>query len=58
MTTAEVARRLRVTPSAVSRMVSRDALVPSWRGPGVRGVMLFDRAAIEAFAAERAGVKR
>ena len=54
LTTAEAARVLQVSPSAVSRMVTREELVPAFKAPGVRGSMFFDPAVVEKLAARRA----
>lgn len=40
--TREAARRLRVTPSGISRMVKRGDLTPAHKMPGTRGAFLFD----------------
>ena len=48
ITTAELARKLKVTPSAISLMVKRGALEPAYKFPGLRGAFLFDPASIEA----------
>jgi len=54
LTTAEVAERLKVTPSAVSLMVKRGDLKPALKLPGIRGAFLFDTASIEALTEGRA----
>jgi hypothetical protein len=48
VTTAEAARMLGKSPSAISRMVERGRLEPTLKLPGLRGAFLFDSASIEA----------
>lgn len=47
LTTAEVAERLGVTPSAISRRVKTGTLVPVRKMPGKRGAFLFDPAELD-----------
>lgn len=54
LTTAEVASRLGVTPSAVSLMVKRGDLHPALKLPGKRGAFVFEEEAIAALELERA----
>lgn len=54
ITTAEVAALLDVDRRTVHRMVAAGALTPTLKLPGLTGALLFDRADVEAFAAERA----
>jgi len=54
LTTAEVARRLGVTPSAVSLMVKRGDLRPMVKMPGKRGAFLFAETDIQALERQRA----
>ena len=42
ITTAELAKRLKVTPSAISLKVKRGELEPLMKLPGIRGAFLFD----------------
>lgn len=58
LSTAEAAQRLSVTPSAVSRMVAREELIPQFKAPGARGPMFFDPDAVEKLVAERSSVGR
>ena len=44
LTTSEVARRLGVSRSTVTRMVADGKLEPTVRAPGYRGPFLFDPA--------------
>ncbi|WVX89107.1 excise [Gordonia phage Hibiscus] len=54
MLTRDVSERLRVTPSAVSRMVKRGELKPLRRIPtGRAGVFVFDRRDIEKYEKRR-----
>lgn len=54
ITTAEAMPLLGVTqPSSVIRLVKTGRLTPVQKLPGLRGAYLFDRADIEALAAER-----
>jgi hypothetical protein len=55
MTTAEVAKHLGVTVSTVSRLASGDKprLPPAIKFPGARGPLMFDRNAVEDYAASR-----
>lgn len=53
LTTSEVADLLQVSPSAVSRMVSRGELSPNIKAPGVRGPMFFDADEVERVRADR-----
>lgn len=48
LTTAQIAERLGITPSGVSRMVHRGKLTPAIKLPGIRGAFLFDEASVEA----------
>lgn len=41
LTTADAAKRLGVTPSAISRLVAAGTLKPAKKLPGVRGAFLF-----------------
>lgn len=52
--TSEVARRLKVSPSAISKMVKRGALTPAKKHNGVRGPFLFDPEHIQTKLEERA----
>lgn len=53
LTTADVAKRLRVHVRTVARMVHGGELEAAVKAPGVRGAYLFDPAAVDALAAER-----
>lgn len=53
LTTADVAKRLRVHVRTVVRMVHGGELEAAVKAPGVRGAYLFDPAAVDALAAER-----
>lgn len=53
LSTSQAAGLLEVSPSAVSRMVKREELVPQVKAPGVRGPMFFARAEVERVKAER-----
>ena len=52
MTTAELARRLGVTPGAISLMVKRGAIAPAIKLPGIRGAFLFDASVVEELVSE------
>lgn len=54
LSTREAARVLGITRSAVARLVLRGRLQPAFTLPGKTGAHLFDRATVEALAAERA----
>ena len=55
VTTAEALTILRKSsPSTVTRLVQAGKLVPVQKLPGLRGAFLFNRADVEALAAERA----
>jgi len=47
VTTAELARRLGKSPSAISRLVKRGALEPVAKLPGIRGAFLFDESSFD-----------
>ena len=47
LTTAELAARLGVSPSAISRRVAAGTLKPVRKMPGKRGAFLFDASQIE-----------
>ncbi|MFI5399194.1 MAG: helix-turn-helix domain-containing protein [Candidatus Binatia bacterium] len=51
LATADVARLLGITPAAIRQMVRRGALIPA--ATTERGMRLFDRRDIEAFATKR-----
>lgn len=53
-TTKQVAEALRTDRKGVRRLVERGTLTPVQKLPGTTGAYLFDRAAVEALAAERA----
>lgn len=53
LTTADVAKRLRVHVRTVARMAHGGELEAAVKAPGVRGAYLFDPAAVDALAAER-----
>lgn len=53
MTTAEVAERLGVSVSTVTRMAQAARLTPAYKSPAKRGAYVFDRAVVEAYVAER-----
>ncbi|MCQ4120418.1 helix-turn-helix domain-containing protein [Rhodococcus tibetensis] len=53
VSSADVARELRVSRKTVTRLVESGDLTPVVRGPGLRGAFLFDPADIEALVAER-----
>ncbi|MEV7972853.1 helix-turn-helix domain-containing protein [Cellulomonas sp. NPDC089187] len=53
LTTAEVCTRLGTDRKTVRRLVDRGSLTPAFKLPGVTGAYLFDRAEVEALAAER-----
>lgn len=53
VTTAEAANLLHASVWTVQRLVKSGALTPTKKLPGRRGAYLFDRAAVEALAAER-----
>lgn len=53
MTTAEVAERLGVSVSTVTRMAQSGRLTPAHKSPAKRGAYVFDRATVEAYVAER-----
>lgn len=57
LSTTEVAQRLGVDRRTVTRMVP-SRLAPAVQAPGRRGAYLFEPAAVEALAAERAGGAR
>ena len=42
------------SPNSVTRLVKAGRLVPATKLPGLRGAYLFERADVEALAAERA----
>ena len=53
MTTRETAKKLKVAPSTVARMVHRGELPMSAKAPGRRGAMLFSPADVQALADRR-----
>lgn len=53
MTTRETAKKLKVTPSTVARMVHRGELPMAAKAPGRRGAMLFSPFDVQALAARR-----
>lgn len=57
LTTAEARAVLGMSTSAISRAVKAGELKIATKAPGLRGALFFDRAYIEALAAER-GVKK
>ncbi|MGQ4544404.1 helix-turn-helix domain-containing protein [Dermabacteraceae bacterium P13088] len=58
ISTAEVARRLHVAPSTVTKRVERGLLRPARKLPGRTGAYLFDAAEIERLAARERHEKR
>jgi predicted site-specific integrase-resolvase len=48
LTTAELAQRLGVSPSAISRRVAKGELKPAAKGPGKRGAFFFAPEPVEA----------
>ena len=54
VTTHEAAEILGVSVFQIARLAQRGDLVPSVQAPGKRGARFFDRAAVQALAAERA----
>lgn len=52
LTSAEVAQRAKVSTRTVARWVERGELEPAQKIPGIRGALLFDPAAVEAFLSE------
>jgi len=52
LTTAEVAERLGVSPSAISYRVRAGTLTPAMKMPGKRGAFLFDPTELEQASAE------
>lgn len=55
ISTSEACEILKVTPSAISRMVARGDLRPAKRLPGERGAFLFKRDAVEKMQIARLG---
>lgn len=53
LTTKQAAEVLRTDRKGVRRLIERGALVPVQKLPGLTGAYLFDRADVEALAAER-----
>ena len=51
--TAEAAEALGVHVATISRMVTRGDLAPAVKVPGKRGAYLFNRADVDALAAQR-----
>lgn len=58
LTTAEVAVRFQVTAKTVNEWVKLGRLTPDFTFPTSKGGRLYRPETVEAFAAERAGVKR
>lgn len=54
LSTRAVAARLDVDARTVHRMVKRGDIAPAFTTPGYRGDLLFDPAAVDALAEERA----
>jgi hypothetical protein len=53
LSTRDVADRLKMTPSGVSRMVARGELTPALQMPGKRGAFLFDERKVAKLAEGR-----
>ncbi|MGQ4576166.1 helix-turn-helix domain-containing protein [Dermabacteraceae bacterium P7006] len=58
ISTAEVARRLHVAPSTVTKRVERGLLHPARKLPGRTGAYLFDPAEIDRLAAREEAKRR
>ena len=55
ISTREVAERLGVDTTTVTRRVARGEIVPAVRAPGRRGAFLFAADAVEKLAADKVG---
>lgn len=52
--TSEAARRLKITPRQVSRLVKDEKLQPATQAPGRNGAFMFEPAVVDRLVEERA----